>query len=118
MSSLADPSAIDLVQLARYTGGDRTLNCEVLQLFLDQSAGFMEDLPGILDAGDREAWHHIAHSLKGAARGIGAFAFADAAAEAEPLNPGIQPTEAAAALAKMTLLAEAVHSFIRHYLKS
>jgi len=116
MSSLTHPPPVDLAQLARYTGGDPALDSEILRLFLEQSASFMADLPGILAARDRKAWHHIAHSLKGAARGIGAFALADAAAEAEPLDPGLQTAEAAAALANLQTQSEAVQDFIRAYL--
>ncbi len=69
---------IDLDHLARMTLGDSDLEREVLAMFADQSTRLVAaiaDLPA--DAGA------LAHKLKGSARGIGAFAVAEAAAELE-----------------------------------
>ena len=107
---------VDLVHLARYTGGDSALNAEVLQLFAGQSAELMGQLHSVLEARDQKTWRHITHSIKGAARGIGAFALADAAAEAEPLDPAAQTSEALAALAVLKARAETVQLFIAAYL--
>ena len=78
---------VDLAHLACYTGGDAGINAEVLQLFLDQSALLLQQLHTALDNRDHKSWREIAHSLKGAARGIGAFAMADAAPALEPVTP-------------------------------
>ena len=39
-------------------------------------------------AGDDKAWKEAAHTLKGSARGVGAWALADATADAELLTSG------------------------------
>ena len=57
----------------------------------------------------------LAHTLKGAARGIGAFSLADAAAFAEPIDPSDQDT-AALALDALKQRASAVQTFIADYL--
>lgn len=66
---------VDLVHLARQTMGDRTLEEEVLQLFMQQ-AMIIGDR--ILNANPAER-RRLAHGLKGSARGIGAFAVAECA---------------------------------------
>lgn len=114
MSASAKP--VDLAHLSRYTGGDAALNAEVLQLFVDQSALLLRELQGIVEARDAKGWKHVTHSLKGAARGIGAFGLADVAAEAEPLNPAMQTEQALAAMAALNAKAETVRLFIRGYL--
>lgn len=72
--------AIDLQHLDRYTAGDAALTEEVLGLFREQvqmwSRVLDPSLPG-------QAWKDAAHTLKGAALGVGAFALADACAAAE-----------------------------------
>jgi len=117
MSSVA-AEPVDLDHLARYTGGDRALNAEVLQLFVGQAGTLMDQLQTVLDTRDAKTWRHITHSIKGAARGIGAFALADVAAEAEPLD--LTQDNAAALIAIDTLKsrAEAVHRFVRAYLEA
>jgi HPt (histidine-containing phosphotransfer) domain-containing protein len=68
-------TAIDLEHLARMTFGERSLEAEVLTLFERQAA--------VLLAHMREAAPHavaaFAHTLKGSARGIGAWRVAEAA---------------------------------------
>ena len=106
---------VDLTHLATYTGGDSALNAEVLQLFLDQSVLLLRQLQTALEARDQKAWHAVAHSLKGASRGIGAFALADAAADAETaLTENGQ--DALRALHALNNRAHAVQLFIEAYL--
>ncbi|HET9904788.1 MAG TPA: Hpt domain-containing protein [Xanthobacteraceae bacterium] len=71
-----DDPAIDLVHLSRMTLGDRALEREVLHMFLRQAAML---LAGMEVRADEAA--PLAHRLKGAARGVGAWRVA-AAAEA------------------------------------
>ena len=113
----AQPAPVDLAHLARYTGGERTLDEEVLRLFAGQSAELMGELQAVIAARDSKRWHHITHSLKGAARGIGAFPMADVAAAAEALDPAAQTREALAVLASLADEAEAVHRFIEAFLQ-
>jgi HPt (histidine-containing phosphotransfer) domain-containing protein len=112
----AQARPVDLAHLSRYTGGDPALNAEILQLFAGQSAELMLKLQSVLEARDLKGWKEITHSLKGAARGIGAFAMADAAANAEPALPASDNTAAIRALQSLKLEAETVQSFIGAYL--
>jgi len=112
----AQTRPVDLVHLATYTGGDATLNAEVLRLFVDQVAMLMRQLQTVLETRDQKSWREITHSIKGAARGIGAFALADAAAVAEPF---VLAEDAAGALGAVQALngrMRAVQLFIEAYL--
>ena len=74
-----DDRPIDLVHLARTTLGDRSLEREVLQLFDRQAALLITRMrsatPGSVVI--------IAHTMKGSARGIGAWRVARAAEAVE-----------------------------------
>lgn len=109
--------AVDLDHLSRYTGGDEGLNAEVLQLFDNQISEMVGRLKAILDAEDTKGWKEVTHTLKGAARGIGAFDFADAAAAAEPIDPVRDRGNAALAIRALVSCSAEVQSFIRSYLK-
>jgi HPt (histidine-containing phosphotransfer) domain-containing protein len=75
-----DDGPIDLAHLRRMTLGDVALEREVLGMFSAQASRLAEALAaGPADAGA------LAHTLKGSARAIGAFAVADAAAHLETL---------------------------------
>jgi HPt (histidine-containing phosphotransfer) domain-containing protein len=73
---------INLSHLDRQTLGDRDLEQEILKMFCHQSAELAEQL----EKSGGEERTRIAHKLKGAARAVGAFQVADAAAEIEA-NP-------------------------------
>ncbi|MBI1328898.1 MAG: hypothetical protein GC166_03230 [Alphaproteobacteria bacterium] len=107
---------VDLEHLARYTGGDAALNAEILGLFDGQVSELMDKLARAGLSGDRKTWHDIAHSLKGAARGIGAFSFADQAARAEAFDPTHNAREATAIFTLLKAQGEIVSAFIRTYL--
>lgn len=107
---------VDLVHLARYTGGDVALNNEILRLFDTQTSEMVDQLRAVLDAADAKTWKEITHTLKGAARGIGAFTLGDAAAFAEPIDVTRDRTNAAAAIDAMKVQAVAVQDFIRSYI--
>jgi HPt (histidine-containing phosphotransfer) domain-containing protein len=113
MSGSACP--VDLAHLAQYTGGDAALDAEVLQMFVDQSASLLRDLEAVLESHDIKSWKFITHSLKGAARYIGAFALADVAEEAEPIDPAVQIEAALAAVSALQARAENVELFVRDY---
>lgn len=70
---------IDLDDLGRRTFGDPALRAEVLALFLERAPV----LAGALGAEDASAACRAAHTLAGAARGIGAIRLGDRAALAE-----------------------------------
>ncbi|BBU60732.1 hypothetical protein MSC49_06670 [Methylosinus sp. C49] len=74
------PDAIDWAHLSRQTMGDAELEIELLTLFLTQAGEFEGRLAA---AASDKARRDLAHTLKGAARAIGAFALGDAAEDYE-----------------------------------
>ena len=91
-------SPLDLDHLARMTLGDVELEHEVLAMFAEQSMRLICAMAA--PTSDTAA---LAHKLKGSARGIGAFAVADAAADLEAaIGTGDNPSRA------FTTLKEAV----------
>jgi HPt (histidine-containing phosphotransfer) domain-containing protein len=107
--------ALNLDHLDRYTGGEKSINDEVLQLFDTQITAMVGELSGLVASENRKRWREIAHTIKGAARGVGAFAMGDAAARAEPVDPW-NAADAKAALARIEGEADSVRAFIRGYL--
>jgi len=77
---------LDRDHLARYTGGDAALEAELFALLDGQIEACLESLTQADEAGE---WARAAHTLKGAARGVGAMRLGEAcaAAEARPLDP-------------------------------
>lgn len=71
--------AIDLAHLSRMTLGERALECEVLELFAQQTRLLLDRIR----KSDRELTASAAHTLKGSARGIGAWRVALAAEAVE-----------------------------------
>jgi HPt (histidine-containing phosphotransfer) domain-containing protein len=72
--------AVDFGHLERYTAGDAGLISEVLGLFRQQTELW---LPLLQPDAPSESWKDAAHSLKGSALGVGAFALAEACDGAE-----------------------------------
>jgi HPt (histidine-containing phosphotransfer) domain-containing protein len=85
-----DDGPIDIAHLKRMTLGDADLEREVLAMFSVQAVGLAAALANLpSDAGA------LAHTLKGSARAIGAFAVADAASHLEVLlRKGADPAQA------------------------
>jgi hypothetical protein len=54
--------------------------------------------------------------MKGAARGVGAFAMGAAAADAEPVDPTTNPGRAIEVIEALRIQGEAVQAFIAEYL--
>ncbi|WP_426527549.1 Hpt domain-containing protein [Bradyrhizobium sp. McL0615] len=73
-----DDGPIDFGHLSRMTLGDAGLEHEVLAMFVAQSVTLVSQLATM--PADASA---LAHTLKGSARAIGAFAVGDAAAQLE-----------------------------------
>ena len=89
-----DDGPIDLEHLRRMTLGDAGLEREVLAMFAAQTVGLI----GALATLPAEAGA-LAHTLKGSARAIGAFAVADAAMRLEAsMQKGDDPARALAGL--------------------
>lgn len=78
-------TAVDYEHLHAQAAGDKDVMREVLDLFLVHTAQVIE---GLEAADNTTTWRTLTHTLKGSARGVGAFAVADAAAlaEAAPLD--------------------------------
>ena len=105
-----DDGPIDFEHLKRMTLGDAGLEQEVLAMFSAQSAKWLDTLATLpAETGA------LAHTLKGSARAIGAFAAAEAAARLETaLANGRDPAEALAELGDAVALARtAIEAILR-----
>ncbi|KAF2990300.1 Hpt domain-containing protein [Methylocystis sp. MJC1] len=71
--------ALDLVHLSQQTLGDQALESELLRLFDRQNAQFAARLRETRQSDDARARADLAHTLKGSARAVGAFALGEAA---------------------------------------
>ena len=74
---------VDFAYLEDFAAGDETVVDEVLALFREQS----EIWGAMLDVAN-EGWRDGVHTLKGAARGVGAFQLGDACQACEAKGPG------------------------------
>jgi HPt (histidine-containing phosphotransfer) domain-containing protein len=106
---------VDMDHLARYTGGEKTLNAEILRLFDSQVTSMVGELNAVLTVRDAKRWREITHTIKGAARGVGAFGMGEAAAAAEPIDPA-NAERAMAAIQVLETEAQNVRGFIQEYL--
>jgi HPt (histidine-containing phosphotransfer) domain-containing protein len=79
--SRCETPTIDDMHLARMTLGDRSLEREVLEIFARQTTLMLERIAGAAPASAAAA----AHTLKGSARGIGAWRVAAAAERLEEI---------------------------------
>jgi HPt (histidine-containing phosphotransfer) domain-containing protein len=105
---------VDLVHLSRMTLGDRDLEREVLQLFERQAAMLLERMPG---AGPAHV-AAMAHTIKGSARGIGAWQIARYAETLELAAASSCDADRDVALAALTGSVEKVRAVIRDLLRS
>lgn len=77
---------LDHAHLSRYTLGDRSLELEILDLFLGEAPRTLARIEALASsgaAGDAKDWHAACHTLKGSARAVGAVDVAVAAEAAE-----------------------------------
>lgn len=75
---------IDLVHLARQTLGDRSLEQEILALYLKQSQNLLASIEKSNSERERAEY---AHTLKGSSRAVGAWQVAVAAEAVEATQP-------------------------------
>src|SRR5215212_1062231 len=106
-----DNRPIDLVHLARMTLGDRGLEREVLQLFDRQATLLIARMRSATPQGVAT----LAHTLKGSARGIGAWRVARGA-EALEVAAGSRSGEIREALDHLAAAAEEAHAVIAELL--
>lgn len=98
MGAAAKP--VDYEHLQSQAAGDLSVMREVLKLFVEHTNQVIDELER---ANDEKSWKMWTHTLKGSARGVGAFAVADAAADAEKHSldkSKIEPLKAAFATAR------------------
>jgi len=112
-SLVPDDRAIDLVHLARTTMGDRSLEREVLQLFDRQSSLLIARMRTAAPGGVST----LAHTLKGSARGIGAWRVARAA-EALELAGAARNDEIPAALDHLAAASDEARAVIAELLRA
>jgi len=79
--------AVDFEYLEGFAAGDMQVVTEVLELFQGQAEGWLAQL----DPPDAAAWRDLAHTIKGASRGVGANALGDVADRAERGDPSLAP---------------------------
>ncbi len=103
---------VDLAHLDQYTLGDRALQAELLQLFREQLKCQAEELVSCTDAA---LWKSAVHTLKGAARSIGAGHVA-AAAEAMERTAFSDEAGRAAVLSRLIAVRAAFEARIDDYL--
>lgn len=105
---------IDLVQLARMTLGDRGLEREVLQLFARQVGMLVDRMQGKPAA----AVAAVAHTLKGSARGVGAWRVAGAAEAVEHVAESGEAADLEDALRTIRTAADEVRATIAELLRA
>jgi len=105
---------IDLVHLARMTMGDRSLEREVLQLFDRQAALLVARMRQVAPAGISA----VAHTLKGSARGIGAWQVAHAAEAVEQAAGVPGEVQLKAAVDRLGTAADATRAVIAELLRA
>jgi HPt (histidine-containing phosphotransfer) domain-containing protein len=81
--SEAGTKPVDFGYLSRFTLGNDALETEVLDLFIAHVPRYLAQLKAAVTA---KGWHDAAHTLKGAARGVGAWRIARCAETAERLR--------------------------------
>ncbi len=104
--------AIDFAYLSRQTAGDHELERELLTLFAQQCVVHLRAIHG---GTDRQARMDAAHTLKGAARAIGAWQVAEAADRIEEGLAGPEQTASETALDALALAAAEARAAIARF---
>ncbi len=99
---------IDFDHLEKYVAGDDMLRDEILEIFSEQVSLLLDQFD-VFQAD--EAWKDTAHTLKGAARGVGAWGLGKTCEEAEALvgnAPGKQEARATLLVSLRMLASNAI----------
>jgi HPt (histidine-containing phosphotransfer) domain-containing protein len=104
--------AIDFAYLSSQTAGDHELERELLTLFAQQCVVHLRAIHGSVD---RQARTDAAHTLKGAARAIGAWQVAEAADRIEESLAGPEQTASESALDALALAAAEARAAIARF---
>lgn len=103
---------VDIQHLEKYVFGDRALLDEILTIYIDQALMLL----GRFDASsDDEFWRSTAHTLKGASRGVGAWAVGDLAEKAEELVGADRTAERQTIIDQLRDAGHAAIEFAREY---
>ena len=105
-------TAIDTDHLHRQTGGDYELERELLTLFAQQCVAHLRTIHG---STDRRVRMDAAHTLKGAARAIGAWQVAEAADRIEHSLGETEPRVTESALDELALAAAEARAAISRF---
>ena len=100
--------AVDFAYLEGFAAGDAGVVDEVLALFREQAAMWAP----MLDTG-HAGWRDAVHTVKGAARGVGAFALGDACERAEAGQEGLEAVKTALDAALMDIAAYAHEQMLK-----
>lgn len=106
------PGPLDHAHLSRYTLSDRTLEYEILRLFLAQVPLTLESLK--FASMDRD-WVVAAHTLKGSARAVGVRRLADLALEAEKLGGIANASACEDVIHRIADAAAEVETYVAHH---
>lgn len=109
-SAAAQAGAVDLKHLARYTMGDKSLEKEILELFLDQ---LPQTIDALTEAATDRDWRIAAHTLKGSGRAVGAWRVAWLAEYAEREVTRVNRERCAEVVARIREAAAEAREFIR-----
>ena len=107
---------VDLTHLARYTGGDKALNAEILSLFDGQVSEMVGQLLGGVGTARRAqvARGHPHHQGRGAR--CRRLCHGRCGRHAEPVDPANNPDRAIEVIEALRVEGEAVQAFIAEYL--
>ncbi len=106
-------TAIDFDHLHTFTGGDQSIEREVLGIFAEQADIWVRTLE---NSGDKKSWAEALHTLKGSARGVGAWRVADICEHAETLTANAKPAERSIAIGDLkNAIAAAVQCIDRRF---
>ncbi len=98
---------VDLVHLSRMTMGDRNLELDLLKMFSAQICQYQNSLQACEDVSEIK---RAAHTIKGAARAIGAFRLSEIAENAEETGIADKAVFAGEMMAIKDYIAELVSS--------
>lgn len=102
ISSCSRGRPVDLAHLSRQTLGDRDLEQEVLDLFVQHAISVRDQIRTV----SRRERLFLVHGLKGSARGVGAFPIAECLAQIE------KESDDAAGIDRLSILIDEVRDFI------
>jgi len=108
---------INWQHLNEITGGDTEFQAELFQEFVDQMPDMIRQLQFALESGDSTTLGHVAHTIKGSARSIGAEPFAESAHSLEQIGKAGDLSHASNALQTLEQHWDALHAYLQNLLR-